>query len=414
MSAASLLAPRPGERVLDLCAAPGGKATQLAQKLTSGLLVANEIHPARCRILSRNVERLGLDHCIVTNEDGWKLSERLPSFFHRILVDAPCSGEGMFRKNEEALSEWSPENVTMCAERQAEILEYAAQMLMPGGTLVYSTCTFSPEEDEGTIGSFLERHPEFELVAPEPAAAPDSSGFTQESAAAPAFSGFAPGRPEWGNGRDDLKKTFRLWPQCVRGEGHFLALLHKEGDLAAASVTAPGSFLPVPEEPASGKKGGRKKRPKGAGGSKIPGPDKEQRALLEEFLRSNLTSSAADRLARKNMVLFGEQLYALPEDCPDLAGLKVERPGLHLGSFRQKHFIPSHALALHLGAADALHTLDVASESREAMAYLRGETLPGDGAAGWTLVCIDGFSAGWGKVAGGVLKNHYPKGLRRM
>ena len=165
MSAAALLAPEPGDRVLDLCAAPGGKSTQLAAYLNqTGLLVANEIHSARCKILSQNMERLGISNAIVTNEDSFTLAARFPEYFDKIMVDAPCSGEGMFRKNPEAASEWSLANVKNCAARQSEILDNAAEMLVPGGKIVYSTCTFSPEENEQVIASFLEQHPEFELI----------------------------------------------------------------------------------------------------------------------------------------------------------------------------------------------------------------------------------------------------------
>ena len=162
MAAACLLAPEPGERVLDLCAAPGGTSTQLAAMMKGqGILVSNEIHPARCRILSQNVERMGIANALVTNMDSAGLRQYFPEYFHRILVDAPCSGEGMFRKDEEACGEWSPDKVVLCSSRQQEILDNAAAMLQPGGLLLYSTCTFAPEEDEGTVERFLQAHPEF-------------------------------------------------------------------------------------------------------------------------------------------------------------------------------------------------------------------------------------------------------------
>ena len=162
MAVAALAGAKPGERILDLCAAPGGKTTQLAAAMRGeGLLVSNEIHPGRAKILSSNVERMGIPNAVVVNETPRRLAERFPAFFDRIVVDAPCSGEGMFRKEEQALLQWSPENVAMCAARQQEILEEAARMLRPGGILVYSTCTFAPEEDEGSAAAFLSRHPEF-------------------------------------------------------------------------------------------------------------------------------------------------------------------------------------------------------------------------------------------------------------
>lgn len=196
MIAASLLNPQPGEMILDLCAAPGGKSTQAAARLGGeGLLVSNEIHPARAKILSQNIERMGIRNAVVTNEDSGRLTKYFPAFFDGIIVDAPCSGEGMFRKDETAVTEWSPENVRRCAGRQQEILENAAMMLKPGGRLVYSTCTFAPEEDEQAIGRFLEAHPEFAL---------------EET---PDYSGLSHGVPAWGAGvTDGIEKTVRIWP----------------------------------------------------------------------------------------------------------------------------------------------------------------------------------------------------------
>ena len=201
MAPVALLDPQPGERVLDLCAAPGGKSTQIAGRLQGrGLLVCNEISPSRAKILSKNMERLGVANALVTNEKPENLSRRLPGFFHRVLVDAPCSGEGMFRKEEAAVTDWSPETVEMCARRQAGILDEAAKMLRPGGRLVYSTCTFAPQEDEEAVEAFLERHPEFQ---PEEVDAP----------------WFVSGR----------NATYRMWPHKLLGEGHFAAVLRKVG-----------------------------------------------------------------------------------------------------------------------------------------------------------------------------------------
>ena len=217
MAVAALAGAKPGERILDLCAAPGGKTTQLAAAMRGeGLLVSNEIHPGRAKILSSNVERMGIPNAVVLNETPRRLAERFPAFFDRIVVDAPCSGEGMFRKEEQALLQWSPENVAMCAARQQEILEEAARMLRPGGILVYSTCTFAPEEDEGSAAAFLSRHPEFSVEKVK------------------GYEGFAPGRPEWaasgsGAGRAELADTFRLWPHRLEGEGHYAAVFRKEG-----------------------------------------------------------------------------------------------------------------------------------------------------------------------------------------
>ena len=231
MAPVEYLDARPGMRILDLCAAPGGKSTQIAGKMQGqGILVSNEIHPARAGILSENMERMGVRNGIVTNETPGRLAEHFPEYFDRILVDAPCSGEGMFRKNDGAAEEWSPQNVRMCAERQDEILEEAYRMLAPGGRLVYSTCTFAPEEDEGSVARFLMRHSDIQVVLAEP------------------FPGMEAGRAEWlGENFSDenaeqiservseqlagqIGRTIRLWPHHLKGEGHFAAVLEKKGE----------------------------------------------------------------------------------------------------------------------------------------------------------------------------------------
>lgn len=379
----------PGERVLDLCAAPGGKTTQLAAAMKGeGLLISNEIHPARAKILSSNVERMGIPNAVVTNETPERLAERFPAFFDRIVVDAPCSGEGMFRKEEQALLQWSPENVSMCAERQQGILEQAAKMLRPGGVLVYSTCTFAPEEDEGSITEFLCRHPEFSVKT------------------VAACEAFCPGRPEWAAARRgteavpqeiqaQIKNTFRLWPHRLEGEGHYAAVLQKEGCGAAEEK----------------RKSGRARK------SVSFAAEKEAVQLYREFARENLVHAPEG-----TFLLFGEQLFLLPCGM-NLEGLKVLRAGLHLGTVKKNRFEPAHALALALQAGDAVRTCSFPGDSEEIRAYLRGESLEMEaadtkaeggraGEKGWTLVLVDGYPVGWGKLAGGMLKNHYPKGLR--
>ena len=211
MAPVFLLDPKPGEKICDLCAAPGGKTTQIAARMMGeGFLLCNEINPKRAKILSRNIERMAVPNALVTNEHPAVLASRFPGFFDRVLVDAPCSGEGMFRKEEAAVTDWSQETVEMCARRQAEILHSAAQMVRPGGRLVYSTCTFAPEEDEQAVANFLESHPEFE---PEILDAP----------------WFVPTE----NG------GHRMWPHKLLGEGHFAAVLKKtlgdDGDISLAA-----------------------------------------------------------------------------------------------------------------------------------------------------------------------------------
>ena len=357
MAPAGLLDVRPGMTVLDLCAAPGGKSSQIAALLEGrGLLVANEINPKRAAVLSRNLERMAVANALVLNEHPKRLAQRFPSFFDRILVDAPCSGEGMFRKEEAAVTDWSVETVEMCARRQREILESAAEMLRPGGRLVYSTCTFSPEENEGVISAFLWDHPEFSVA----------------QADAPWF---APGRPDWiAHPAPGLEHTFRLWPHKLKGEGHFAAILEKAG-LEPAS--------PQPTEPAV-------KEPK----------------ELAEFRKA-----AGAAVPEGALISFGKSLYLAPENLPTLGGLKVLRPGLELGQVLKNRFEPAHAWAMWLQTAASV--ADFPADSPEIAAYLTGGTIPSS-RTGWTLVTVDGLSLGWAKGSGGVLKNHLPKGLRRM
>ncbi len=375
MSVAEAAEAKPGETVLDLCAAPGGKTTQLAAAMKGkGLLIANEIHPARVKALSENVERLGIPNAIVTNETPEKLAERFPQFFDRILVDAPCSGEGMFRKLPEALDDWSSEKVTECHLMQLDILEAAATMLKPGGTLVYSTCTFAPLENEQSIVRFLDAHPEFELV-PLPH---------------PEF--FAPGIPEWAEPvKPELALTARLWPHRLAGEGHYIAKLRKRHSEESAE-----RFSPRKEKKAKAGAAGRK----------------EAIAAWRTFSAETVPAFAERLHDDSAFLLFGEQLYYSPAPSLDLHGLKVVRAGLHLGTVKKNRFEPSHALALAADQTDAVRSCDFSPDDPDLPRYLRGESLARDGSNGWTLVTVDGYSLGWGKQADGQLKNHYPKGLR--
>lgn len=370
MAPVELLKVRPGERILDLCAAPGGKSTQIAAKLQGkGLLVSNEIHPARAKILSENIERMGVVNACVTNESADRLSEVFPAFFDRILVDAPCSGEGMFRKNEEARVEWSEENVRICVARQAEILDHAATMLRPGGRLVYSTCTFAPQENEGSISSFLERHKDFTLLPI------DTMLYYGKEEPMP------------------LPGTLRLYPHKVRGEGHFMAVLEKAGSTAPAyqSKALSGSIKTVNHKDLE-----------------------ECFAFLRDTLAPEYEHKFTDASCR--YVSFGENLYLVPEEMPGLTGMRVLRPGLHIGSFKKNRFEPSHALALALSKSQVRRRVDLVREQvglSGPEAYLKGQTFAYEGQKGWYLICVDGYSLGWGKLAGGIMKNHYPKGLRK-
>ena len=402
MAPVTLLEVQPGERVLDLCAAPGGKSTQIAAALQGeGLLVCNEIHPARAKILSENVERMGIRNAIVTNETPAHLAEVFPGYFDRILVDAPCSGEGMFRKNEAACEEWSPENVELCAGRQDEILDCAAKMLRPGGRLVYSTCTFAPQENEGSISRFVNRHPEFVILSAEKVKAsirlqgamePDKQQESmregnvspEEEKSNISYNGV----PAWADApAPGIENTLRLWPQQIKGEGHYAAVLEKAGD------------------------GDEMYRVQASGGMEKGLTEKE---LAKEW--ADYFSFAKETLKEQPVgkyLKFGDNLYLMPEDMPSLKGLKVLRPGLHIGTLKKNRFEPSHALALALAPQEAVHVWNLSSKEPVINAYLNGQTFPAEGEKGWYLICVDGFSIGWGKLAGGMMKNHYPKGLRK-
>lgn len=344
MAPVALLDPQPGERICDLCAAPGGKSTQIAGRLRGeGLLLCNEIEPKRAKILSRNIERLGIGNALVTNEHPATLADRFPGFFHRVLIDAPCSGEGMFRKEEAAVTDWSQKTVEMCADRQRQILHSGAQLVRPGGRLVYSTCTFAPEENEQTIAAFLQEHPDF----------------YPESIEAPWF---APGE----NG------SFRLWPHKLKGEGHFAAVLRRRGD------------------------------------EEVPDVDIRAEKLPKEWL--DFAKDLDIRLPKGRPLQFGASLYWVPQELPELSRLKVIRPGLELGIVKKGRFEPAHALALWL--RDCSRSVSFPADSDEMKRYIHGDVIPCD-QKGWTLVKAGPFPIGWGKGDAIVLKNHYPKGLRR-
>ncbi|MBQ6995244.1 MAG: RsmB/NOP family class I SAM-dependent RNA methyltransferase [Lachnospiraceae bacterium] len=416
MAPAAYLEAKPGEKILDLCAAPGGKTTQIASYMKGeGILVCNEIHPARAKILAENVERMGIPNAMVTNESPQKLAEIFDEYFDRILVDAPCSGEGMFRKNEDACEEWSLENVRICAERQDEILDCAHTMLRPGGRIVYSTCTFAPAENEGSMARFLARHPEYELVE------------------IPLYKGMERGVPSWsythgneGNGLSaetvevmHIERTIRLWPHKLQGEGHYLAVLQKNGEVPQGYE----GFLKYGKEcgtqPDMVLRGNGAKNKKGFGNKNTQGNKKSQAnkategiKLYLEFEQDTLKKSVLDR-EHGGFLTFGDQLYLIPKGMPAVQGLKVLRPGLHLGTIKKERFEPSHALALYMHEEEVQRVMILTKDEPQAQAFINGQTLNYDGEKGWYLIMVDGYSLGWGKLAGQVMKNHYPKGLRK-
>jgi len=349
-SAVTILNPRPGEKILDLCAAPGGKSTQIAGILGGdGLLWSNEVVPGRAKVLLSNLERLGVKNAVVSSCHPEILCERLSGFFDRVLVDAPCSEEGMFRRDRGAVQSWSVEHVRSCAARQLLILRSAARAVRENGILVYSTCTFSREENEETVLAFLKEHPDFSL---EP-------------------SGVEFGRPGF-----DLPRARRIFPMDG-GDGHFAARLRR---------LSPCVCRAVPFDP-----------PK-AGGQKAA------QALLEEVFQIP---------PEEKIVCSGGRLFVPPAGLPELSGLGVIRAGLLLGEIRTGRVEPAHALFLAAKPEMLRNALDFPSDSRQIRAFLHGEELETDSSLkGYAGVAVDGVLTGFGKCSGGRLKNRYPKGLR--
>lgn len=354
---------QPGECVLDLCAAPGGKTVQMAAAMKGkGLLVANDISSDRVKALVKNIELCGIRNAVVTNESPERLARNFEGFFDRILVDAPCSGEGMFRKDEDAARSWENYKCEKCAGMQRDILESVDKMLKPGGYMVYSTCTFSPEEDELMIAEFLDKTGHYELCE------------------LPKVGGIDHGRPQWADGNPELSKTARLWPHKLKGEGHFVALLRKK-------TSAPsGRFQPgyVP-----------------AKGMKLD--------AFHRFVEENLNVEIEGVFDTK-----GSNLYCLPQQVPDVSGLKVAKFGWYLGEFAKERFEPSHSLLIALAGRDIKNTVSFGRDSKEVYSYLKGETLMIEGEKGYTGICVDGYTLGWAKQTGDMLKNLYPKGWRKM
>lgn len=369
---AGLLGVRPGERVLDLCAAPGGKTSQLAAALRGeGLLVANEYVAARAGVLKSNLERMGVTNALVLNESTARVAAAFPAFFDKILVDAPCSGEGMFRKESVAVTQYDQPLLDRCAALGAEILENAAAMLAPGGILVYSTCTFAPGEDEGQIAAFLARHPEFTLC--------DLSGC-----------GF--GQPGEANraGNDPLQAEYcrRIWP-CDGGEGHFMAKLQKAAD-------APAVELP------------RGKNGKGKGG-KTPRVDAKALQAWQSFAKELFPTLAGQPIA-----VVGDGFLLEPPALLPAAKLHVLRAGVPAGRAAKGRFEPAHALFMAYGA-QCTNCEELTLADPRTAAWLRGEEIEAQTAQnGWCAVLVDGFPLGGGKASGGRIKNHYPKALRNL
>ena len=369
MVVGGLLRPSPGELVLDLAAAPGGKATHLAAQMqNSGLLIANDIHTGRARLLAENMTRWGARNALITSAPPEQLAAHLGAIFDKVLVDAPCSGEGMFRRS--GGFEWSEAMVSACARRQTAVLATAAELVKPGGWLLYATCTFSPEENEQVIAEFLQEFPHFALIEP------------------PRFTDFTVGRPSWVDEslrREDLQKCVRLWPHRFPGEGHFMALMQRQDNSKPQRFVKPLGFAPI---------------------------DKKALTVWRGFAANSLGLDFAE----ERLLLANGRLYLLPDAALQTGNLHLIRYGLLLGevraSARKSYFKPDHALALALTPQDVVESVNFTADSNEIAAYLQGHDLPSSGANGWLLVAVDSFALGWGKRVNGRIKNHYPRGVK--
>ena len=353
-----------GMWVADLCAAPGGKASYLAQKTgESGFLLANEYVPKRAKILVGNLERLGVGHAIVTSLDTAELAKMLPEAFALVLCDVPCSGEGMFRKNEEAITEWTPEAPEACARRAKDILENGARMVAPGGQLLFSTCTWSVEENEEQIFGFLTRHPEFKIVP-----------VAEERRLATA-DGLCLG------GMEELRHTRRVYPHLTPGEGQYIALLQKDGE--------PPKKQTIAYKDAT--------RPLNC----------EEASTVANFFRDTLISPPKGRLAK-----VGENIVLIPHGCP-VPPRSVFMSGVLVGEIKGKTLHPSHHLLSVYGSLFKCRE-ELAGDGDRLSAFLRGEEIATShpDLRGFVAVCYRGAPLGLGKASGGIIKNHYPKGLR--
>ena len=352
MLVADALPIEPDDFVLDMCAAPGGKSCEIASRLTGeGVLIANDIEASRARILSENIERFGLDNTIVTNVDPMRFTKQFQEAFDKIVLDAPCSGEGMFRKLEQAVDTWSEDKVLECAHIQKNLLKGAYDMLKQGGMVIYSTCTYSYEENEAMVHYAVDELG-FELL-------PLSKSH-----------GLCPGV--------DLDEVVRCYPHHYRGEGHFIALLRKPGN-SPRKVVRPMK----------------------------PQVSQADLKVLKAFYQETLNKKVPAYIIENN-----GHLYAIKKNFPELKGIRVLRNGLYLGEVRKNRFIPSYSLALTLTKEDVKRSYDYSCDSEEIKKYIHGETLEGTGNKGFGVIFVDGYPLSFYKESNQV-KNLFPKGLRR-
>lgn len=363
-----VISAKEGERILDLCAAPGGKSVQILAGLRGrGLLVSNDISPKRVKALVKNVELVGARNVVVTNDTPENLAECFGEYFDKILVDAPCSGEGMFRKDSDAIRSYSKYKNEECSNMQIDILRHAHRMLRYGGKLVYSTCTFDPLENEMILDKFTSEYKEYKILKI------DRVG------------GIKKAKKEFYKGNGDIENAVRLWPHKVKGEGHFVALLQKGEDTQSFSRCD-------------------------SSGVEYINLDKDQIAVFEEFEEKNLNIKLSGKICRK-----GSSLYNIPCGLPSLDGINVVKYGWYLGDLKNKKFEPSNSLIISLNKDDIKNTVTLSYNSSELIKYLKGETLLREGKDnGYVGVLLDGFTLGWAKQQDYILKNLYPKGWRKI
>lgn len=355
-AAVTVLDPQPGDRVLDLCAAPGGKSTQIGAALQGkGLLWSNEIVRSRANILLSNIERMGIRNAVVSSCHPENLCQRLAGWFDKVLVDAPCSGEGMFRRDPDAVKEWSVSHTKACAQRQKAILHTAAGAVKPGGVLAYSTCTFSPLENEGVVEGFLREHPDFALMD----------------------CGVPFGRPA------GLPEARRIFPMDG-GEGHFVAKLRRQEGNETEQMQYNSYY--------------------------------ENKRLNKEIKDTiiNLLNGILKEKPRGLIQVFGENAILLPDGLPALSGLGVLRAGVPLGELKRGRVEPAHGLFLACNPEECRQVLALEMDDPRVKAFLHGEEIDAPGFQGYAGISVEGVMAGFGKCSGGRMKNRYPKGLRAL
>lgn len=394
MTPASLLPIEPGDMVMDLCAAPGGKSTELGAKLKGqGMLVSNDISNSRAKALLKNIEMHGIKNALVLSEAPNKLAEYFPETFDKILVDAPCSGEGMFRKSNSIIKNWEQTGVEYYSTLQKDIIINAAKMLKPGGRMLYSTCTFSPEENEGTIAYLLDKCPDMHVIEGLPSE-------KERERLGLSYEGFDSGKPQWVSGPEELKNCIRLWPHKIEGEGHFMALLRKDSTEEALQLNT--SFHE-----------GHKVKSINYHNKTINSLSQE----AKEFLSNILPFEKLNDLTSQGRILIqNERVYLVPELYNEMQGLRTLRQGLLLGEMKNKRFQPSQALASALESSDYGSVINLSSKDTKSIRYLKCETLSLDtnNPNGWQLVTVDGYPLGWGKLNNSTLKNMYQPGWRWM